>query len=293
MQKKTSKKSNNNFIAVKNIVKNKLMLLPDYTLNEEVFLIEESTGLKKEKLYLQKALTSKQTKKIQHTLKQRVKGKPLNKIFKKSYFYGLEFFVNNHVLAPRKETEILVELAIQKSKEIKKEDIKVLDLCCGSGVIGLTIAKCSSKKTNIFLSDVSGKALRVCKKNAKKLGLQKNVKIVKSNLFCGLKNLGPFDIIVCNPPYVPTKDIQKLDVSVKKYDPILALDGKEDGLYFYKKIAQKARDFLTKNGVFLLEFGIKQAKNVKKILEKNGFFVKIFNDYSNIQRVALATIQGE
>lgn len=285
-------KTTNNFISIKNSVKNQLKSLPDYTANEEVFLIEEATNLKKEKLYLQDCLTPCQIKKINKVTNKRLKGMPLNKIFKRAYFFGMQFFVNKHVLAPRKETELLVENTIQKVEEIKNKNTKILDLCCGSGAIGLTIAKTLPETTQIVLSDVSNKALRVCKKNAQKLGIKKRVKIVKSNLFCGLKNFGPFDIIISNPPYVPTRDINKLDISVKKYDPILALDGKEDGLYFYKEIAKKSKDFLTKNGIILLEFGIRQGKSVKKILEKNGFFVKILKDYSNKERIALATLRG-
>ena len=277
-----------NYFEVKKNVKKDICLLSDYSEQEENFLIEETLNLPKEKL-LTKDFSAKEIKRINKVVFLRSKGKPLNKIFKKSYFYNNVFYINNNVLAPRQETEVLVETAINTINNIKKPDINVLDLCCGSGIIGLTIAK-NAKNCSVTLSDVSLKALRVARKNTKLLELNKNVKFAKSNLFNNLKEENKFDIILSNPPYIKTSDIKKLDVGVKKYDPKLALDGGKDGLDFYRKISKNCKKFLTKDGCVIVEIGYNQKKDVETLFKENGFKTCCIKDFSKNDRVIMASL---
>lgn len=220
-------------------------------------------------------------KEIQRVLARRVKGEPIDNIFGKTEFYGLTFKVNKDVLTPRQETEILVEEAIRR---IGKEKYEVLDLCTGSGAIAIAIAKNTQAK--VYGSDISESALEIAKQNAN----FNNVKIsfTEGDMFSGIKKNKKFDIITCNPPYIKSDDIKKLDKEVKNYDPLLALDGGEDGLYFYRKLAKECIDFLKPDGVILMEIGKGQAQNVKKLFSKQKFNVIVVKDYSGIQRVVIA-----
>ena len=214
-------------------------------------------------------------------LERRVKGEPIDKIFGKTEFYGLTFKVNKDVLTPRKETEILVEEAL---KIIGKEKLEVLDLCTGSGAIAVSIAKNSAAK--VTATDISESALMVAKQNAELSDVKIN--FICSDLFSDIKKGKKFNVITCNPPYIKSEDIKTLDKEVKDYDPHLALDGGEDGLYFYRKISEEFEEFLAPKGVILLEIGLAQEKSVKKLFSKNKFSVRIVKDYSGIQRIIIA-----
>ncbi len=201
--------------------------------------------------------------------------KPLQKILKKAYFYGLEFYVNNNVLTPRFDSEILVENAL------KFDFSSCLDLCCGSGCLGLSI-KHFKPNVDVCFADISLKALRVCKKNAKHLNIK--AKFIKSDMFSKINQ--KFDLIVCNPPYIETEIVKTLDEEVKNFDPILSLDGGEDGLKFYRILQNNLDKFLTKNGKCLIEIGYNQAGLInffKQKFEK----VSLIKDYNNNDRVIL------
>lgn len=288
MKNKTQKLSSLNIQNVKKWVKDCLISLPDYTVGEEKFLISDATNLDVSKLLILKEFDKRQVSQIKYFVKQRLKGKPLNKISKKAYFYGEEFFVNTHVLSPRKETELLVEVILQDLNAINNSTSQILDLCCGSGAIGLTLAK---HKPNAFvtLSDISLRALRVTKKNQKKLNVAKNTKTIKADLFKGLKKEERFDIIVCNPPYIATSEIESLQKGVKKYEPKLALDGGQDGLKFYKFIAEQCSNFLTEKGKIYLEIGFNQNEVVSSLFEQKGFNTICIKDYSGLDRIIVAT----
>jgi len=262
-------------------VKNQIEKLDDYSFREEELLCMMTLNISREELYKKEFFTQNECDKISKVLSRRLENEPLNKIFKKQNFFGVDFFINNNVLAPRVETEILTEMAL---KAIKFDGEKVLDLCCGSGCVGLSLAKFSNKKVEVFLSDVDDKALFVARKNRKLLKLDE-VKIIKSDLFDRLKKFGKFDIIVCNPPYIKTDDIKNLSKGVKNFDPHQALDGGEDGLEFYKKIAERVEEFLSKNGKIFLEIGFDEKNSVQEIFIKKGFVTKCFKDYSGFDRV--------
>ena len=219
-------------------------------------------------------------KQIQRVLERRVKGEPIDKIFGKTEFYGLTFKVNKDVLTPRKETEILVEEAL---KIIGKEKVEVLDLCTGSGAIAISMAKNSNAK--VTASDISEDALKVAKINAELNEVKIN--FVCSDLFNDIKKGKKYDIITCNPPYIKSEDIKTLDREVKDFDPHIALDGGEDGLYFYRKLSEQIQNFISPKGVILLEIGKGQEKSVKKLFSKSKFSVRIVKDYSGVQRVII------
>ena len=178
------------------------------------------------------------------------------------------------------ETEILVEEALKKINETDAEN--VLDLCTGSGAIAISIAKFSSCK--VSASDISKQALAVAEANAKKNEVK--VEFCQSDLMKSLKKGRKYDIIVSNPPYIKSGDIEKLDIEVKKYDPKLALDGGEDGLDFYRKIIDEAKSKLTKKGWLMFEVGQGQSDGVCELMQKAGYDnVQAVKDYSKIERV--------
>ena len=161
-------------------------------------------------------------------------------------------------------------------------------MCCGSGCIGLSIAK-HTKNSFVTLSDVSFKALNATRKNAKILGLKKNIEIIKSNLFNNLKETEKFDIILSNPPYIKSDDIKLLNKSVKNFDPLIALDGGKDGLKFYKQICAQSKNFLNKTGIVIVEIGYNQKNEVEALFKNNNFTTKCLKDYSKNDRVIIAT----
>lgn len=260
---------------------------PDYSHGEENFLCQLALHLSPEQFFLKKSFSQKESKKIEKALLRRLKGEPLNKIFKHQIFFGLSFFINKNVLAPRPETEILCQKVLNFAhdmlKKTGKKSLEILDLCCGSGCIGLTVAK-HCPAANLTLSDVSPRALSVARKNQKLLYI-KNAKILRSNLFSHLKNSQKFDIIACNPPYIETNLINELSLTVKQHDPIIALDGGTDGLNFYREIAKNADNFLSKDGKIFLEIGFSQKHSTKEIFEQNNFKTTFHQDYSGHDRV--------
>lgn len=209
-------------------------------------------------------------------LKKRGSHIPLQLITGVQDFMGLEFIISSDVLIPRQDTENLV-LEVLKVCEGKS----VLDMCTGSGCIIISLAKLGSLKRAVGV-DISEKALNIALKNARQHKVK--VELIESDLFNNIE--GIYDIIVSNPPYIPTKDIESLMIEVKEHEPIIALDGDEDGLLFYKRIGDKIKDHLARNGYIFLEIGFDQGLAVTKILEKAGIKdVKVVKDLSGFDRV--------
>lgn len=244
-------------------------------------LISEVLNVPLSKLFLLEKINENSYKRIMNYAQKRCGGVPITKLFKRAYFYGLEFYVNNNVLSPRQETELLVENAL---KIIKTGD-KVLDLCTGSGAIAISLAKnCDAQ---IMASDISPKALYVAKRNAKKLSA--DIKFIKSNMFDKIDE--QFDIIVSNPPYIASDDVNNLEREVKDYDPTIALDGGKDGLDFYKIIVSESPKRLKENGTLILEIGFNQYKDVEKLLKSNNFDTILMKDYSGNDRIVIAKLR--
>lgn len=218
--------------------------------------------------------------------KRRKKGAPLQYVLGSACFYGIDFKVDGRVLIPRFDTELLVEKALSIIKEIPQAN--VLDLCTGSGAIAISIAK--NNHCNITATDISNEALDLAKHNAENNHAE--VEFLYGDLFKPLKGR-VFDVIISNPPYIPTADIQKLDSEVKEYEPIIALDGGSDGLDFYKDIISQSNNYLKENGYLILEIGIGQSEEVKKLMLKR-FEIETVYDYNHppIPRILVGKLKS-
>lgn len=220
-------------------------------------------------------------------IEQRGKHIPLQQLTKEAYFYGMKFFVNENVLIPRQDTEVLVEQVLSLSKG--KENLKLLDMCTGSGCILLALLA-NLKQASGTGVDLSEKALEVAQRNGKELGIE--VSWVQSDLFD--KVSGSYDIIVSNPPYIETSVIEGLMDEVKLYEPRMALDGTEDGLFFYREITMQAGKYLKNNGILAFEIGYNQGKAVSEFMKENGYEeVQVLQDLAGLDRVVTGRIEKE
>ena len=210
-------------------------------------------------------------------LEQRAVHVPLQHLLGYQDFMGLRFQVNEHVLIPRQDTEILVEEAMR----YLHDGMRILDLCTGSGCILLSLLHYSNDCEGVGV-DISQEALRVAAQNAELLGIKAD--FLKSDLY--EKVTGKFDLLVSNPPYIERKVIPTLMEEVREYDPYIALDGGEDGLDFYRRIIGGAQDYLKRGGQILMEIGSGQAKAVSELLREAGFKeIDVCRDFAGLDRV--------
>lgn len=261
----------NNYNIEESNLKAKLLISNALNVTKEYILIHGNEEFPVDKLneYLEK-------------IERVAKGEPIQYVMNLQEFFGLNFYVDENVLIPQPDTEILIEEVI---KIIRKEnrDLKILDLCTGSGAIGVCLAK--ENNTSVTASDISAKALEVAKRNCTMNNVKMN--LVQSDLFEKITD-GEFDIIVSNPPYIETKVIDTLSREVKA-EPRIALDGGEDGLDFYKKIAKDSNRFLSTNGYLIVEIGYNQKDSVIKIFEENGYTnIYAIKDLGKNDRVIVA-----
>lgn len=215
-------------------------------------------------------------------------GEPLAYILGEWTFYGMNLYVNENVLIPRDDTCAVTQLAIKRGLYLD-QDPRILDLCTGSGCIGLAVAK-RVKDARVTLADISKEALAVAKKNVNLHQLSSRVACVQADaLQAAPEFLGKFDMIVSNPPYITTKEMGQLDPSVKDYEPHLALHGGEDGLDFYRSIATNYKAALKKGGYLCLEYDPSQGDDICQILKENGFTVlERVRDFNERERAMLA-----
>lgn len=247
------------------------------------WIMVEVTGKSRSMLQFIEQFLSEEMSKIMEAVQKRLNHIPLGYIFGKSYFYGREFKVDENVLIPRQDTEILIEKICDDIKS-RNEKFSVLDIGTGSGAIAITIQKETDSK--VLAVDVSEKALKIAKQNAKTL--EADVDFVKSDLFENIE--GKFDFIVSNPPYIETSVIETLDAEVKFNEPILALDGGDDGLDFYRKIIKEAPNYLNKGGKLYFEIGYNQAEALKTLMKDNFRNILVYKDYGNNDRVVVGEI---
>lgn len=237
---------------------------------------------------LDRELSAEETQKLNEIIRQRQAHKPLDKILGTKGFYKYDFIVSEDVLSPRPDTEILVEEAIRLLTSDKAQ--KIIDFGTGSGCILLSLLV-ENKLWQGQGVDISPKALDIAKQNAALLDVEQQVRWINKGWFdadLGLALDSPVDMIVSNPPYIPSQDIQSLDEEVKNYDPMLALDGGEDGLHHYRQIAKVSSPLLKEGGYILLEVGIYQAQEVAEIFCQAGFnLVKIVSDLGQIARCVI------
>lgn len=217
-------------------------------------------------------------------------GEPLAYLIGEWSFCGLDLDIDESVLIPRVDTEVLAEQAAEFVKTLP--ECRVLDLCAGSGCVGLAIAKLCPA-SHVVLGELMEGALRVCRRNIRRCGLTAQVMPWQTDALVGApKRVGEFDCIVSNPPYIPDGDIAELDVSVREYEPLTALKGGADGLDFYRAIAEKWRPALKIGGRLYFEVGIGQADAVLRIMRTQGFGdIEIVPDTAGIPRVVYGTLR--
>lgn len=213
-------------------------------------------------------------------VKKRLGHMPIQYILNKAYFCGLPLYVNENVLIPRFDTEVLVEEVLKISKKDKSK--RILDICTGSGAIAIALKKLGGFE-RVDALDISDKALEVAKRNANELDL--NINFLKSDMFSSLTCENKYDIIVSNPPYIQSDVVDTLESEVKDFEPRLALDGDVDGMKFYKIIAENYEDYLVDNGVLALEIGYDEANDIRALFEGKNVVIK--KDLANLDRVAI------
>lgn len=231
--------------------------------------------LKKPRQYLivydNQKLTDFQEKEYLKYIELLKQGEPIEHITHQKEFMKLNFYVDENVLIPRQDTEVLVEEVIKIAKKINAK--KILDLCTGSGAIAVSLAK-YLENVQLTALDISGKALDIAISNAKNNHVQEKITFVESNLFEDLAQ-EKYDIIVSNPPYIKRKEIENLDMEVRR-EPKIALDGGEDGLDFYKKIIDKGYEYLKYGGYICLEIGYDQKEGVMKIIDDKKQYINTY-----------------
>ena len=229
-------------------------------------------------------------KRMAELMARRMAGEPVAYIIGEWDFYGMTLDISPDVLIPRADTEVLVERAIEFIKPLP-DGARVLDLCAGSGCIGLAIAA-NCPNSRVILGDISDAALRVCRQNVRRCELSGRVTCMNINaLEPPIPNLWDFDIIVSNPPYIRKEEMETLDASVRDYEPHLALDGGEDGLDFYRAITAKWKNALRLGGKLMFEVGYDQADPVEKLMAEHGYEnIKSHRDTGEIWRVVEGTL---
>lgn len=231
-------------------------------------------------------------RRVRDLVDRHLAGEPVAYLIGEWEFYGLPLDISREVLIPRPDTEVLAEQAINYLRT--QGECRVLDLCAGSGCVGLAIAS-QVPQTRVVLGEWSDGALKICRQNIRRNGLSGRVVPMQADARDKPeKALGDFQCIVCNPPYIPRGDIDGLDVSVKDYEPHLALDGGEDGLDFYRAISEKWKDALNIGGRLYFEVGIGQADSVLRIMRAQGFGdIQVVKDLHEIPRVVFGTLCAE
>ncbi len=234
-------------------------------------------------------VTNDMQSRIEELAARHIGGEPVAYLIGEWSFYGLDLSISPAVLIPRPDTEVLVEQALAHIKPMG--DCRVLDLCAGSGCIGIAIGK-NAPQSRVYLGEIDEEALKICRQNIRRCGVSRNVVSMRMDALCKpARELGEFRVIVSNPPYIPTKDLAALDASVRDYEPHLALDGGEDGMLFYRNIILHWKDALCENGMLFFEVGIGQADDVLRLMRTNGFGdLQIVKDLHGIPRVVYGTL---
>lgn len=243
-------------------------------------------------------ISEMQIKKFQTLVCERMKGKPVSRILNKKNFWKREFKLNEETLDPRPDSEIIIE-SVLKYFSNKSEFLKILDLGSGSGCLGLSLGD-EYKASSVTFADKSKKSLEIVRMNALKLGINGKIEFINMDWLSydwdkkllNLKKKVKYDVIVINPPYIPSDDIKLLKTEVKDYDPALALDGGKDGLSAYRNIIPKLKNLIKFNGKIFIEIGKGQEQSVSEIGLAHGLFpLEYKKDLSNISRVIIFTIK--
>lgn len=231
-------------------------------------------------------LSQKEREKLEKLISRRAMREPLQYILGETSFCGYEIETVPGVLVPRPETELLAERAADFLK--KRKEAKILDYCTGSACIAVVLAK-FCPETNLYAIDISENALEIAARNLRRHSLCSRIHLIKGDSLRAAEWEAPFDLIISNPPYIPTGEIERLEPEVSRYEPREALDGGVDGLDFYRQIAEQAPEFLKKDGVLMAEFGDGQWPEIKNIFEQKGWEEIISQrDYCKKERFFIA-----
>lgn len=240
------------------------------------FLLANLMGIGRCELRGDMEITHSIVSQYSELISRRARHEPMDSLIGFTEFMGLKIPFSVYTLSPRQETEIMVDSIVREN--CQNHNLRILDMCTGSGCIGLALKK--HLDAEVTLADISDEALKECRYNADINNTK--VEIVKSDLFDSIS--GTFDIIVSNPPYIPSEDINELEKEVLEYDPIISLDGGEDGLDFYRKIIERAPKFLKDDGLIYLEFGVGQSEYIASLMRANFDNIEIVKDYSGLDR---------
>jgi release factor glutamine methyltransferase len=253
-------------------------------------LLAHVLKLPRMKLYLnfERALSPDELDAVRELVKRRGQREPLQHIVGSTSFCGLELIVNRHVLVPRPETELLAEQGWQFLSTLNSQPSTALDFGTGSGCLAIALAvKCPGAR--MLALEVSTDALAVAKENAVRLNVVERIQFFQGDGFDALPQDTNFDLIISNPPYIPSAEIETLQAEVRDHDPRLALDGGADGLNFYRRLAAEAVSLLKPGGRIMLEFGDGQADALKRIFAEQMWIVEaVLHDYSQRQRILIA-----
>jgi|TARA_A100001234_G_C12595776_1_gene372627 release factor glutamine methyltransferase len=248
-----------------------------------------SQVIKKDREYLilnlNQKINGKAYKYYHDLINERSKGKPIAYITGKKFFWKHEFYIDQNVLIPRPETELIIEYVLKKYKN--KTKLRLLEIGVGSGCVLLSIL---DEKKNFLGTgiDLTNKCLKICNNNAIKIGIKNRLKLHKSDI--DNFNLGKYDLIISNPPYIKKIDLKYLDTDVKDFEPKMALDGGLEGLSEIRKVIRKSSDLIKKKGILILEIAFNQKNDVKKLLNNKGFYInKVLKDYANKDRCIIST----
>ena len=276
-------------MVISELVRETAKSLSDNARFEAELIVMSAVGINRTQLVLdsRRDVTEEQRERVSEMVKRRQSGEPLQYILGECEFMSLDFYVESGVLIPRSDTETLVEAVIEKTDENK--NMKILDICTGSGCIGISTAHFRSS-AYVDLIDISDKAIEIAKKNIVRNNVQSRVKVQKMDILNEYPS-EKYDIVVSNPPYIETEVINTLQTEVKNHEPRLALDGGEDGLIFYRRITEIAPEILKKGGMLAFEIGYNQGKAVSALMGKNFCDVRIIQDFSKNDRVVTGILK--
>lgn len=255
-------------------------------------LLAHLLNMPRMKLYLnfERKLSATEVDNFRELIKRRGQREPLQHIVGSTCFCGLELAVDRQVLIPRPETELLAEQGwiFLNSLNTQHSALSTLDLGTGSGCLAIALAV-HCPMARVFAIDISAGALNLARQNAARHNVRDRIAFLQSDAFAALESTKLFDLIISNPPYIPTQEIQSLQIEVRDHDPRQALDGGPDGLAFYRRIATEAAPFLQPGGKIMLEFGDGQAAAIRKIFESEKWIVEaIIEDYTQRPRILIA-----
>ena len=257
------------------------------TLQEIRYILQEHLGISLEDQVFKKNLVikKKQILQLEKIFDERKNKKPLSRIFQKTYFRDIKLIINEHTFSPRIDSEVLIDVLVQQKIYIRN----ILELGTGTGALSISLLK-HFKSAKSVVTDISKEAIYIAKKNAILNSTDNQMQYICCDWLSCFKNLN-FDILISNPPYIKRSEIDLLDDEVKKYDPLISLDGGHDGLAAYRKILNSIKKIGCKNLFVLFEIGYDQATQVTDMMKGHGFTkVQVFNDYCNLPRCILGKI---